>query len=338
MKKKVKITMIFLCSIILMNMIIFYLMRYNAYKNICIVIDNSFQESIIIDYNNRINKERISSSGSLSNKKVTHVNIQTEQGLEEFEFKDSIEIYKAIQLTEQYMLLKTNPLNPHDFNAIFHGELSKAGLKGKTMIIYHYNKIAHSSEKDFASFEDAIASPKIYIDAKETAAVQGWVNCNLNMYFKYTSPWIYILFIMTNMGIASLFYYCKKKENSLETNFSMQTIKNSTFTAEEGIYINHENKEVYIQGKMLRTTPMTFSIIQLLAKNLDTFIPRSQIEKVLWENPEKEDPNVVGNRLNQNLSRLRNDLKNFPQYQILYEQGKGYKLTKTIKEDETPDT
>ena len=143
---------------------------------------------------------------------------------------------------------------------------------------------------------------------------------------------------MTNMGIASLFYYCKKKENSLETNFSMQTIKNSTFTAEEGIYINHENKEVYIQGKMLRTTPMTFSIIQLLAKNLDTFIPRSQIEKVLWENPEKEDPNVVGNRLNQNLSRLRNDLKNFPQYQILYEQGKGYKLTKTIKEDETPDT
>lgn len=338
MKKKVKITMIFLCSIILMNMIIFYLMRYNAYKNICIVIDNSFQESIIIDYNNRINKERISSSGSLSNKKVTHVNIQTEQGLEEFEFKDSIEIYKAIQLTEQYMLLKTNPLNPHDFNAVFHGELSKAGLEGKTMIIYHYNKIAHSSEKDFASFEDAIASPKIYIDAKETAAVQGWVNCNLNMYLKYISPWIYILFIMTNMGIASLFYYCKKKENSLETNFSMQTIKNSTFTAEEGIYINHENKEVYIQGKMLRTTPMTFSIIQLLAKNLDTFIPRSQIEKVLWEKPEKEDPNVVGNRLNQNLSRLRNDLKNFPQYQILYEQGKGYKLTKTIKEDETPET
>ena len=89
---------------------------------------------------------------------------------------------------------------------------------------------------------------------------------------------------------------------------------------------------------MLRTTPMTFSIIQLLAKDIDTFIPRVQIEKVLWENPEKEDSNVVGNRLNQNLSILRNDLKNFPQYQILYERGKGYKLTKTIKEDETPET
>ena len=338
MIKKVKTTRVFFGIVILMNMIIFFLMRYNAYKNICIVIDNSFQESIIIDYNNRINKERISSSGTPSNKKVTHVNIQTEQGLEEFEFKDSIEIYKAILLTEQYMLLKTNPLNPHDFNAIFHEELSKAGLEGKTMIIYHYNNVAHSTEKDFASFENTIASPKIYIDAKETAAVQGWVDCNLIMYFKYTSPWIYVLFMITNLGIASLYYFSKKKENSSVTNLATQTTKNSTITAEKEIYINHENKEVYIQGKMLRTTPMTFSIIQLLAKDIDTFIPRAQIEKVLWENPEKEDPNVVGNRLNQNLSILRNDLKNFPQYQILYERGKGYKLTKTIKEDETPET
>ena len=62
MIKKVKTTRIFFGIVILINMIIFFLMRYNAYKNICIVIDDSFQESIIIDYNNRTNKERISSS------------------------------------------------------------------------------------------------------------------------------------------------------------------------------------------------------------------------------------------------------------------------------------
>lgn len=72
---------------------------------------------------------------------------------------------------------------------------------------------------------------------------------------------------------------------------------------------------------------MTFSIFLLLSENIEKPITRQLIEQELWENADKETEAVVGNRLHQNISKLRKALKDFPQYEIVGGKGKGYKLT-----------
>ena len=64
--------------------------------------------------------------------------------------------------------------------------------------------------------------------------------------------------------VGSIYEIENKKLSVFKGNYSKYKI----LKAEKEIYINHENKEVYIQGKMLRTTPMTFSIIQLFLSAL----------------------------------------------------------------------
>ena len=97
--------------------------------------------------------------------------------------------------------------------------------------------------------------------------------------------------------------------------------------AEKGIRIDKKNRTAYIDGKILPTTPMTFSIFLLLSENIEKPITRQLIEQELWENADKETEAVVGNRLHQNISKLRKALKDFPQYEIVGGKGKGYKLT-----------
>lgn len=316
MKKLLKYTTIHIAFITICCIVFFPAIKYHAEKSIYSMIDHAFQKSIATDYNNRIGKERTSSSGSHTYKKIKNMSIQTENGAEIFEFRDSIEIYKAIQLTNQYVLIQSNPLNPHDFNAVFKEELDKNRIKAKTGVIYYHNNTAHSSEEDLTSFSNAILSDKVFIDARETAAVQVWANCSFITYLAHTSPWLYILFCSTlAIGNFGIIYLMKRKKNI------------SPIKANKDIHVDTEKKEIFISEEKLRTTPMTYSILKLLIENPDTYVHRCIIEKELWENPEKEDANVVGNRINQNISTLRNDLKPFPQYQIIYERGKGYKLT-----------
>jgi DNA-binding winged helix-turn-helix (wHTH) protein len=110
-----------------------------------------------------------------------------------------------------------------------------------------------------------------------------------------------------------------------------------TFT-EKGIRIDKNHKQAYIDGRLLQTTPMTFSIFQLLAENMEVPITRQQLEQELWENPEKETDSAIGNRLHQNISKLRKALKDFPQYGIEGGKGKGYKLTLTPTANGTEET
>ena len=81
---------------------------------------------------------------------------------------------------------------------------------------------------------------------------------------------------------------------------------------------------------------MTFAVFQLLTEAPDTFVTRQQIENTLWE--KSEGMEGLDNRINQTISTLRNDLKAFPEYQIINERGKGYKLIKSPMEDGKQET
>ena len=102
----------------------------NSESNIKPILEDALQESILIDFHRRQNSKRFSTSGSHLGKKIKHLKIQTENGIETFHFEDSIEQFKATQLAMQYTFIRTNPLNPKDFNTIFQKELEKMGIEG----------------------------------------------------------------------------------------------------------------------------------------------------------------------------------------------------------------
>ena len=329
--KKIGLFIILCCSFIFfIGLIHFYIAKDYSIDNIKPIINIALRQSIVSDFEKRTSYERKSFSGNTKGKKYKRANIQTENGIESVEFKDSLEIHDAIRMTEQYALLKSNPIRPNDFNLIFQDELKKGNLKGKTGVIYYYDNEARSSEEDFWKFKDAILSEKVFIDAKETAAVQVWVSCTLITYLKHIPPFAYIsFFISILIGIYLLYFLLlKKKREKDEDNFQTK----------ERISIDIENKEICLDGKILRTTSMPFTVFQLLAEKPDTFVSRTTIEQTLWKNSEKEDANAVGNRINQVISTLRNDLKEFPQFHVIYERGRGYKLSITPEESETPET
>ena len=329
--KKISLFIILSCSFIFLTSLIhFYIAKDYSIENIKPLINQTLQKSIITDYEKRTEYKRKSFSGSQPRKKYKQANIQTENGIESVEFKDSLEIHDAIRMTEQYALLKSNPLKPHDFNLIFQEELKKGDIEGKTGVIYYYDNEARSSEEDFWKFKDAILSEKVFIDAKETAAVQAWVSCTLITYLKHIPPFAYIsFFISILIGIYLLYFLLLKKKTEKDED---------NFQTKERISIDIEKKEICLDGKILLTTSMPFTVFQLLAEKPDTFVSRTTIEQTLWKNSEKEDASAVGNRINQVISTLRNDLKEFPQFQIIYERGKGYKLTITPEEHKTPET
>ena len=328
--KKIGLFIILCCSFIFLTGVIhFYIGKGYSTENIRPLIDNILQKSIITDYERRTSYASKNYSGSPIGKKYKRANIQTENGIESVEFKDSLEIHDAIRMTEQYALIKSNPIKPHDFNMAFQEELKKVGINGTTGAIYFHDGEARSSKKDFWGFKDAILSEKVFIDAKDTAAVQVWVSCNFLTYLKHIPPFAYGSFIICTLtGICLIYFLLFKKKKVSET-------KKNTVPK---ILIDTEKKEICLDGKTLRTTSMPFTVFRLLAEKPGSFVPRSCIEQTLWENADKEDASAVGNRINQVISTLRNQLEDVPQYQIVFERGKGYKLVIPPEASETPET
>lgn len=198
--KKIGLFIILCCSFIFLTGVIhFYFAKNYSIDNIKPIIDTALRQSIVSDFEIRTSYERKSYSGYTKGKKYKRANIQTENGIESVEFKDSLELYDAIRMTEQYALIKSNPIKPHDFNMTFQEELKKVGINGTTGAIYFHDGEARSSEKDFWGFKDAILSEKVFIDAKDTAAVQVWVSCNFLTYLKHIPPFAYGSFIICTL-------------------------------------------------------------------------------------------------------------------------------------------
>ena len=346
MKRYIRLKDIIILSILLIASIACtFFAHQKGRENIYPLVEKALSQTIDTDYYRRMRKDFSHKSGKGLGRKLKGIKIQTENGIENIEFKDSIEEERAYQLVNQYMGTIFNPLQPHDFNEIFQQELSSRNVDGKTGIIYYHGDVAHSSEQDLTIIPSAIQSEKVFIDIKETAAVKAWVNCSFFTCLRHSSL---IALAVIALAILMFFLYlvltikktCQQMRQSPTIPYII-TIENKAHEPEQeaavpekGISIDSNKQLAYIDGKLLATTSMTFNIFQLLAENMETFVTRQQLEKVLWENSEKEDAPVIGNRLHQNVSKLRKALKDFPQYEIIGGKGKGYKLTQTTTEDE----
>lgn len=349
---------IILGSLIAIGIIIILFTQRTGKENIHPIVEETLSQAINIDYYRRANKTYQHSKGKGLGRKIKGLKIDMGNGLETIEFKDSIEEERGIQLVNQYMITKFNPLQPHDFNEVFQQELMKRGVNGKTGVIYYHEDIAHSSEENLEIIASAIQSSKTFIDAKETAAVKAWVDCDLFTCLRHGSLGalgalvlnvvLLILYIVFMARRSSRSPYQVMEQpvhiiipangNSTDESASRENDSPLLPFTEKGIRIDKNLKQAYIDGRLLQTTPMTFSIFQLLAENMEVPITRQQLEQELWENPEKETDSAIGNRLHQNISKLRKALKDFPQYGIEGGKGKGYKLTLTPTASGTEET
>jgi DNA-binding winged helix-turn-helix (wHTH) protein len=350
---------IILVSLITIGIVIILFIKKTGKENIRPIVEETLSQAIDIDYYRRANKTYQHSKGKGLGRKMKGLKIDMGNGPETIEFEDSIEEERGIQLVNQYMFTKINPLQPHDFNEVFQQELKKRGVNGKTGVIYYHEDIAHSSEENLEIIASAIQSNKTFIDIKETAAVKAWVDCDVFTCLRHGSPVaLGALTLNAVLLILSVVFMARRSSrspyqvmeqpihiiipangNSTDESASHHAEESPLLTfTEKGIRIDKNHKQAYIDGRLLQTTPMTFSIFQLLAENMEVPITRQQLEQELWENPEKETDSAIGNRLHQNISKLRKALKDFPQYGIEGGKGKGYKLTLTPTANGTEET
>ena len=345
-------------SLFIVGIIIIPFTQKAGKENIRPIVEETLSQAIDMDYNRRKNKEFHFTTGTGLGRKMKSIKIQTGEGLENIIFEDSLEEERAYQLVNQYMFTKTNPLQPHDLNKIFQEGLMKKGVNGRTGVIYYHEDIAHSSEENLGIISSAIQSDKTFIDVKKSAAVKAWVDCNLLTCLRHSSPIalgmlaLYtLLFLLYIIFMAKRAFRLKNQVMEKPTYIIIPTNESTiskhtpdiketvllSFT-EKGIKIDPKNRQAYIDGKLLQTTPMTFSIFQLLVENMERPVTRQLLEKELWENPEKEEDTAIANRIHQNISKLRKVLKKFPQYEIVGGKGKGYKLILTSTANETAET
>ena len=340
---------IILGVLLFVGIIICLFVQKTGKENILPIVEETLSQTIDVDYYRRRNKIYQYKKGKGLGRKIKELKIDTGNGSETIVFEDSIEEERGIQLVNQYMFTKFNPLQPHDFNEVFQQELMKRGVNGKTGVIYYHRDIAHSSEENLEIIASAIQSGKTFIDIKKTAAVKAWVDCDLFTCLRHGSPIalgalvlnvilliLYIMFI-TRRSFRSQYQVMEQPVRIIIPANGNTTVTDTPLVedipqlpcSEKDIRIDKKHRQAYIDGELLQTTPMTFSIFRLLAENMGTPVTRQQLEQELWENPEKETDAAVGNRLHQNISKLRKALKDFPQYEIEGGKGKGYKLTFT---------
>lgn len=301
-------------------------------KNIQLLLNEVLEESIETDYNKRLGQRHHQKNGPSLGKKIKSINMRTENGIETISFADSVEEFYGHQLAIQYLFAKINPLKPLEFNSIVEKALKEKGVIAKSRTLYFYNGGTQTSDQDTEAFQGAIQSHKVFIDAKNTAAVQIWIECSTFTYLKH-SPFL------LNMTWGICFVYSlllmiknKRHPKTHEVQEYIESKENETIQETgktigvSGITIDTRLKSVSINGRTLKTTNMTYSIFRMLAENLGTPVSREDIEKELWEAAERQNVTTISNRLHQAMSLLRNSLKEFPQYRIDGGKGKGYTL------------
>ena len=155
----------------------------------------------------------------------------------------------------------------------------------------------YPSEETLEIISSAIQSDKTFIDAKKTAAVKVWVECNLFTTLRHSSP-LPIGLLALNAVILIIYIALITRKRHRQKTQEFHRTPYITITAsekqttdpevlpsieipllsvtEKGIRIDKKNRTAYIDGKILPTTPMTFSIFLLLSENIENLVQTIQ--------------------------------------------------------------
>lgn len=306
------------CSSIILGwiscMLLFYFLFQDGKENIHAQINHTLQETITLDYYNRLNK-KLKSHRPLG-RKMKGSRIKTEKGIETIIFKDSIDEHIAEQLVNQYVLAKFSPINPDNFNDIFRSAIKNNKIAEKTGIIYCYNGKKQYSDCDSVSPQSAIITHPQIIDIKATASVQAWTDCNWIIILQNTTLKTLLSAIaygMILLLVSILLYIHKdKKEDIIEYGENIEI---------GDLLLQKDMQRIYIKGEMCPIRRADFKLLLLFVQAPNHFLTREDIKNAFWPKEDNSD-----NKIYSHISTLKSSLKDFPKYQIIRETGRGYRL------------
>lgn len=269
----------------------------------------TLEEAIEEDFMKREYSELKSSGGKLG-RKVKGVTIVTENGEEDFEFKDSIDEKVAHRMVTQYLLAKIHPLHPDTLNALLQHKLKQYDFTIPSGVIYICNQRKQYSNKDSMT----VHHPFLYwtrlhtLDIKNTISVQAWVSI---------APWY--LFQNIHAGAFwSLLMFGIVAFWSILTPWGEKEASKIKFGK---MLFDKIERKMTIDGEECRLRNQEFQLLLMFVENSEHTLSRDEIRRAFWK-----DELGTENRISNILSTLRNSLKDFPEYQIVVNEKKGYKL------------
>lgn len=276
-------------------------------------INTCLKESITKDF-----LERTSSCSTLNNgdapKKVKDVTIMADRGKRvKITFKDSLDYHIANYLISQFILSKSIPINPDNFNSIFSQMLRENSLiTEKTGIVYSYNKKFKYSNNDSISPLKAYCTALVLLDIQKTVGVKAWViypwtTIVKNVNFKIIWP---LLFCLPIFFPLFYFYYGKKTVVNTEKYIQVANIR-----------LDETKKRLYIDGELCKIKIMDFNLLKLFLEAPDFFLTRETIKTYFWPTDINSD-----DKINAHILAIRRVLKEYPQINLITEKKKGYQL------------
>lgn len=288
----------------------------------------AMKEAIDLDYHRRLSKENIYVTKN-TKKEIKGYQIQVGEKFERITFKDSLDAQIAFQRINQYMLATSHPLSPDTLNHLFIGKLSTMGIATQTGIIYRHGAITRYSGNDSILPRSAFKTPIeiLYTDNEKDneISVQGWADYDWSTWVRHADTknlWIILACYTASMGVL-LFKLKKKKEAeepATETNEEQET--DCTSTCEAGkIRLDLKDRQLFLDGVEHHATNMNIDLLKMFLKAPDHYLSREEIRLAFW--PKEEE---VDDRINTQITSLRQRIKPLPGYEIKVVKGKGYRL------------
>ena len=89
----------------------------------------------------------------------------------------------------------------------------------------------------------------------------------------------------------------------------------------EKMVLKLESQKLYINDQPCPIAPADFNLLLLFINAPEHFLTKEDIKNVFWPQEDKPD-----NKIHNHISTLKSSIKNFPEYQIITEPKKGYRL------------
>lgn len=304
-----------LCTISLVVLVLCAYLYWATRHNIARSVEYALEDAIERDFQDREFAE-LRFSGGKFGRKIKGVTIVTEEGEEDFEFKDSIDEKVAHRLATQYMLAKIHPLHLDTLNSLLQETLRKYDFVIPTGVLYMHNQQVQYSEND----SSVLHRPFLHwtrnrsLDVKHTLSVQAWVS---------VAPW----HILLNIHAGALWSLLLFGIVASWAVLTWKTGDRDPYKVKLGkMLFNKENRTLTIAGKECPLRHQEYRLLLMLAEKPGHTMSREEIIQVFWK-----DEVGVDNRVHNLISTLRKALKDFPEYQIDLKGEDNYVLNYTNK-------
>lgn len=284
---------------------------WDAKEGLVSSVQIALEDAILKDFQVRHDAELKFSSGWLG-RKVKSITIVTENGEEDFEFKDSIDEMVAHRLATQYLLAQIHPIHPDTLNQILQEELKKYDMESETGIVYTYKGQSQYSRNDSSALHrtSVYLTPPRVLDVKKVVSVRAWIS---------TTPW----YIVKNIYDGA-FWSLLLGAVLLWSSFSSWEENDPNKIKIGKMILNKESKKVTIDGKECKLRNQEFQLLLMFVEKKGHTLSRDEIKYAFW----KEEQGV-DNRVSNLISTVRYALKDHPEFQIISNEEGGYVFTIT---------